>query len=47
MIRSFECSECDAEFTIKHKLDDSYYQVNYCPFCGGQIDEEFLDEEED
>lgn len=47
MIQSFECHECEAEFTVKHKLDASYYQINYCPFCGAQVDEEFLNDEEE
>lgn len=45
MIQSFECTECEAEFAIKHKLDSSYYEVNYCPFCGAQIDEEFFEDD--
>lgn len=47
MIQTFECTECEAEFKIKHKLDTSYYSINYCPFCGADIEEEFFDEEED
>lgn len=48
MIQSYECSACEAEFKIKHKLDESYYSVNYCPFCGAEIEEEeFFDDHED
>lgn len=47
MINAYECASCDAEFKIKHKLDDSYYQVNYCPFCGAEIEEELFDDSDD
>lgn len=44
MNKTFTCDNCDAEFKIKHSLDESYYEVMFCPFCGADIDEE---EEED
>lgn len=44
MQRQYQCDNCDAEFKIKHSLDDAYYEVMFCPFCGGDIAEE--DEEE-
>tara|TARA_Y100000592_G_scaffold101194_1_gene186691 strand:+ start:6634 stop:6801 length:168 start_codon:yes stop_codon:yes gene_type:complete len=33
------CVSCEAEFTIKHDLDDYHYQILYCPFCGSDIDD--------
>lgn len=44
----YQCSNCDADFKIKHDLDDVYYEVSFCPFCGGDIseDEEELDDDE-
>ena len=39
----YHCNNCDAEFKIRHEMDDTYYEVNFCPFCGSDIenDEEF------
>lgn len=38
-MKQYECYHCDAIFKIKHSLDDAY-QVYFCPFCGGDIEEE-------
>jgi hypothetical protein len=43
----FECVECDAVFKIKYDLDDDYYNVLYCPFCGSEMDDDQRDEYED
>ncbi len=43
----FECVECDAVFKIKYDLDEDYYKVQHCPFCGAEIDEDQQDEIED
>jgi hypothetical protein len=43
----FECVECDAVFKIKYDLDEDYYNVLYCPFCGAEMDEDQKDEYED
>lgn len=37
---NFECYHCDANFNIEHDLDGHYYEVYFCPFCGGEITEE-------
>ena len=45
----YNCDSCDADFKIKHSLDNSFYEVNFCPFCGGEIDNEeqsFLDDDQ-
>ena len=34
------CESCEAEFKIKHTMDDRLYSVKYCPFCGDDIEEE-------
>ena len=28
-----------------HNMDDDYYQVKYCPFCGEELDEDNVDED--
>ena len=38
------CSSCDAEFKINHNMDDEYYEIKYCPFCGEEIDKEYEDD---
>jgi DNA-directed RNA polymerase subunit RPC12/RpoP len=44
--KTYFCTHCDAEFMIKHDMDEDYYQVQMCPFCGGECEDE-LDFEED
>ena len=46
MQKQYQCDSCDAEFKIKHSMDDDAYEVYYCPFCGGEIDNE-EDQEDD
>ena len=43
----YSCESCEAEFKIKHSMDDTYYEVNFCPFCGASIEEEEDDTEYD
>ena len=40
------CESCEAEFQIKHSMDENYYRVIHCPFCGEDLTEEFEDEME-
>jgi len=46
MYKHYTCDDCDADFKVKHELDESYYDVNFCPFCGAQIDGEEEDPED-
>ena len=39
------CESCEAEFRIKHSLDENYYKERYCPFCGEE--QEVVDELEE
>tara|TARA_B100001250_G_scaffold122194_1_gene103731 strand:- start:228 stop:380 length:153 start_codon:yes stop_codon:yes gene_type:complete len=44
------CESCEAEFKIRHTMDDRLYNIKYCPFCGDDIEEEnedILEEWED
>ena len=41
------CESCDAEFSIKHDLDNRLYNIVHCPFCGDGLNEELEDELED
>jgi len=38
------CESCEAVFSIKHSLDDYYYRVTYCIFCGTELLDELEDE---
>ena len=46
MTNNYTCPQCDAFFKIKHDMDESYYEVNFCPFCGSDRDTEEEDEED-
>ena len=37
------CDSCEAEFQIKHSMDENYYRMNYCPFCGSDMSEDMED----
>jgi len=38
------CESCEAEYRIKHNLNESYYTVMYCTFCGAELSDELEDE---
>ena len=40
------CESCEAEFQIKHSMDENYYGVILCPFCGEDLTKELEDEME-
>ena len=42
----FVCESCEAEFRLKHSMDDNYYKVIYCSFCGETLHDELEDEVE-
>jgi uncharacterized CHY-type Zn-finger protein len=41
------CEDCEAEFKIQHEMDDHFYSVKHCPFCGDSLNSENEDEIED
>jgi len=44
------CSSCEAEFSLRHDLDEDHYRVEFCPFCAEELDMEDeyeIDEEDD
>lgn len=41
------CASCEAEFRIKHSMDEGYYRMTFCPFCGEELNDELEDEIED
>jgi len=34
----------EAEFQIKHSMDERYYQISFCPFCSEELSRELEDE---
>ena len=38
------CESCEAEFSIKHSMDEYYYRITYCTFCGAELSDELEDE---
>ena len=34
------CDSCEAVYKIKHDLDETYYVMKYCIFCGEPLSEE-------
>jgi len=43
-VKLIVCESCEAEFRIKHSLDERYYKISFCPFCAEPLDDEFEDE---
>ena len=46
-MKHFICDECEADFKVHYDMDEDYYEVHFCPFCGAQINKEEDDEEQD
>jgi hypothetical protein len=40
------CETCNAEFTLKHDMLEQSYFITFCPFCGEDINEENIQEED-
>ena len=47
MYKQYECYHCDAKFKLKLQFEDNNYQVYFCPFCSGEIEEEREEEIDD
>ena len=55
MIRIFRihCSACKSECEVHHEMDSHQYDIEFCPFCGEELEleeeyhiEDFEDSEE-
>ena len=46
-MKHFICDEWEADFKVHYGMDEDYYEVHFCPFCGAQINKEEDDEEQD
>lgn len=47
MRKHINCNHCEAEFKINYELDENYYDIYFCPFCGAQIEDEDEEEEDE
>ena len=55
MLLTIACESCEASFLLKHSMEERFYTIKYCPFCGEEFsqdekledDIEWLEEEED
>jgi transcription elongation factor Elf1 len=45
--KEYECNGCNAVFLVDHDMDDKYYIVTHCPFCGEGIEQEEYDFDSD
>ena len=39
------CDSCEAEFSIKHNLNELYYSIEWCPFCASAFDDPDFEDE--
>tara|TARA_R100001377_G_scaffold9250_1_gene4717 strand:- start:122 stop:289 length:168 start_codon:yes stop_codon:yes gene_type:complete len=39
------CEGCEAEFKISHNMNERYYVIKYCIFCGNKLVESELQDE--
>jgi len=49
-MEELECTTCDALFIVEHDMDEKYYRIMHCPFCGTEIEHdsyEFEDYEDE
>ena len=44
MKNHYICETCEADFEVKHEMDESFYEVHFCPFCGAQVNKEEEDD---
>ena len=35
---------CEGEFKIRHSMDEGYYSISFCPFCGEELNDELEDD---
>jgi len=44
MKNHYICETCEADFEVKHEMDESFFEVHFCPFCGAQVNKEEEDD---
>jgi predicted nucleic acid-binding Zn ribbon protein len=41
------CEKCEAEYKILHNMNERYYVMEYCTFCGVELSKDLEDEIEE
>ena len=41
------CERCEAEYKVLHNLNEGYYAMEYCTFCGCTLEDDELQDEVD
>jgi uncharacterized Zn finger protein len=41
------CDSCKSQSDVVHEMDSYQYNVEYCPLCGAEVDEDNIEELED
>ena len=41
------CNDCKSECIVEHEMDSHQYGIDYCPFCGAEMDEDLIEEVEE
>ena len=39
------CDKCEAEYKITHNMNERYYVMEYCTFCGEFLNDDELQDE--
>ncbi len=39
------CEKCEAEYKITHNMNERYYVMEYCTFCGEILNDDELQDE--
>lgn len=40
------CESCNSEFSLRHDMLEESYIVTFCPFCGEELSESDMEEDE-
>jgi len=41
------CTECKSEAYLIHEMDSHHFDIDHCPFCGADMDEDTIEEVEE
>jgi len=44
-VKLIVCDKCEAEYKLLHNINEGYYVVEYCTFCGEILNDDELQDE--
>jgi len=44
-VKLIVCDKCEAEYKLLHNMNEGYYVVEYCTFCGEILNDDELQDE--